>query len=175
MQEHANPVTAVTWRAPTLCSQNILLAASGYQVIGLHVPTSKVLSATCMPQQEGNVEEAILSMASNSNNTHIATGGSRGSVHLFDSRGTEVQHSLQFGKSESAEASLDNSVGHGHSNRVFAVCWHPEDPNLLFSGGWDKTVQVCLSPFFQHLMAACCHLLDCHCLLYLRLQRPQVS
>jgi len=32
--------------------------------------------------------------------------------------------------------------GRGHSNRVFALAWHPDDPQLLFSGGWDRTVQV---------------------------------
>ena len=28
----------------------------------------------------------------------------------------------------------------GHSNRVFAVRYHPDDGNVLFSGGWDNTV-----------------------------------
>jgi WD40 repeat protein len=140
LQEEPSPVTAVIWRAPTLCSQYILLAASGQRVISLHATTGTVLSATCMPQEEH--QETILSMAGNSDNTHVATGGSMGSVHLYDSRGTEVQHSLHFGRSASAEACLDSSVGHGHTNRVFAMHWHPEDPKLLFSGGWDKTVQV---------------------------------
>ena len=30
---------------------------------------------------------------------------------------------------------------HGsHSNRVFCIKWHPKDPNLFYSGGWDKAV-----------------------------------
>jgi WD40 repeat protein len=29
----------------------------------------------------------------------------------------------------------------GHMNRVFALQYHPTDPNLLISGGWDDTVQ----------------------------------
>lgn len=27
-----------------------------------------------------------------------------------------------------------------HSNRVYCTKWHPNDPNLLYSGGWDETV-----------------------------------
>ena len=30
----------------------------------------------------------------------------------------------------------------GHSNRVFSVKFHPEDPNVLLSGGWDNTIQI---------------------------------
>ena len=29
----------------------------------------------------------------------------------------------------------------GHSNRVFAVKYKPDDPNVILSGGWDNTVQ----------------------------------
>ena len=27
-----------------------------------------------------------------------------------------------------------------HSNRVYCTKWHPTDPNILYSGGWDETV-----------------------------------
>ena len=30
----------------------------------------------------------------------------------------------------------------GHSNRVFCVKCHPTDPNIIFSGGWDSTLQI---------------------------------
>lgn len=30
----------------------------------------------------------------------------------------------------------------GHSNRVFSVKFHPDDPNIVLSGGWDNTLQV---------------------------------
>jgi WD40 repeat protein len=29
----------------------------------------------------------------------------------------------------------------GHSNRIFAVNFHKENPNLIASGGWDNTIQ----------------------------------
>ena len=28
----------------------------------------------------------------------------------------------------------------GHHNRVFAGIYHPSDPNLFITGGWDNTV-----------------------------------
>jgi len=28
----------------------------------------------------------------------------------------------------------------GHANRVFVVRWHPTDPNIVLSGGWDNTL-----------------------------------
>jgi len=28
----------------------------------------------------------------------------------------------------------------GHANRVFSVKYHPEDPNILLSGGWDNNL-----------------------------------
>ena len=28
----------------------------------------------------------------------------------------------------------------GHSNRIFALKFHPSEPNIIISGGWDKTV-----------------------------------
>ena len=29
----------------------------------------------------------------------------------------------------------------GHHSRVFAGIFHPSDPNLFVTGGWDSTVQ----------------------------------
>jgi WD40 repeat protein len=38
----------------------------------------------------------------------------------------------------------DLDVGHvgSHDNRVFCLKWNLYDPNVFFSGGWDKTVFV---------------------------------
>jgi len=30
----------------------------------------------------------------------------------------------------------------GHSNRIFSCKYHPGDPNIIVSGGWDNTVQI---------------------------------
>ena len=31
---------------------------------------------------------------------------------------------------------------YGHSNRIFCVKFNPTDPNMIVSGGWDRTVQL---------------------------------
>ena len=40
-------------------------------------------------------------------------------------------------------SSINTQVMDGHASRVFSLKYHPTDPNLLISGGWDDTVQVC--------------------------------
>lgn len=30
----------------------------------------------------------------------------------------------------------------GHANRIFSVHFHPTNPNMIISGGWDNTIQV---------------------------------
>lgn len=54
------------------------------------------------------------------------------------------------GPATSSEASVAPSLsdltsrlaGDGHSNRVFAVKFHPLHPDLILTGGWDDTVRV---------------------------------
>jgi WD40 repeat protein len=41
-----------------------------------------------------------------------------------------------------ARRKFDLTTDKGHSDRVYAVKFHPSDPNLLFSAGWDNTVQM---------------------------------
>ena len=49
---------------------------------------------------------------------------------------------------------LSRSSSTMHTNRVFSIKFHPVEPNIVFSAGWDKTVQ------FWDLRAAepLCHL-----------------
>lgn len=35
-----------------------------------------------------------------------------------------------------------DSDSSGHSNRIFVVKFHPTDPNILLSAGWDNSVMV---------------------------------
>ena len=30
----------------------------------------------------------------------------------------------------------------GHSSRIFCVKYHPQDQNIIISGGWDRTIQI---------------------------------
>jgi len=35
-----------------------------------------------------------------------------------------------------------NGAGGSHSNRIFAVCFHPLQSDIILSGGWDNTIQI---------------------------------
>jgi WD40 repeat protein len=63
----------------------------------------------------------------------LAVAGSDGAVRLYDVDSRRLVQELVRG--------LDD-VAAGHSSRVFCVRWNPRDPDVLVSGGWDKTVQV---------------------------------
>ena len=39
--------------------------------------------------------------------------------------------------------SMTYSVMDGHMSRVFGLTYHPTDPHILVSAGWDDTLQVC--------------------------------
>ena len=148
------PIAALAWRTPTPSSQNILLAAQGNTVLGHHVTTGKqVSSVSIAPSEQG--EENILSMAASQTGSQVAVGGAHGSVHVFDSRGTTLQHCLKFGQVESAANALSSTSGHGHTSRVFALHWHSSDDHLLFSGGWDNTVQACFSVIADFVRGSC--------------------
>jgi len=43
-----------------------------------------------------------------------------------------MERGMGFGPNSSA----------GHSNRIFSCKYHPGDPNIIVSGGWDNTVQI---------------------------------
>ena len=36
---------------------------------------------------------------------------------------------------------MDHTVMDGHMGRVFSLKYHPSDPRVLVSAGWDDTVQ----------------------------------
>lgn len=37
---------------------------------------------------------------------------------------------------------MSAAVMDGHSSRVFSLSYHPTDPNIMISAGWDDTMQV---------------------------------
>lgn len=62
----------------------------------------------------------------------FAVAGSDTHVYIYDEATREKIHVMQEGP------------GHhpGHANRIFALKFHPQDPNILISGGWDRTLQI---------------------------------
>jgi WD40 repeat protein len=36
----------------------------------------------------------------------------------------------------------DDVTTTGHSSLIYSIAWKPDDPQVLVSGGWDRTIQV---------------------------------
>lgn len=69
----------------------------------------------------------------------FAIGGKEPTVKIFDEDSKKIAVTLRgalgsFGMGAKGDA--------GHSNRIFSIKWHPDDPNIIVSGGWDNTVQI---------------------------------
>jgi WD40 repeat protein len=60
----------------------------------------------------------------------FAAAGSDTRVYIYDEQTKQRIHIMTQG------------AGHlpGHANRVFTLKFHPQDHNLLLSGGWDRTI-----------------------------------
>jgi WD40 repeat protein len=83
-------------------------------------------------REEANELYALDCHASGS---HFATGGVDTNVRVYDWAKKAVVSVFTRRK-------FDQTTDKGHSDRVYAVKFHPSDPSLLFSGGWDNTVQM---------------------------------
>jgi WD40 repeat protein len=66
----------------------------------------------------------------------FATAGLDKIIRLYDYESQRIKSTLQRG-SEFSDQSLS-----GHTNRIFSLLFHPTDRNLLFSAGWDDSIQI---------------------------------
>jgi WD40 repeat protein len=124
----AFPVTCVRYR-PTLADEttrNVLLAttSSGF-VQHWHVSSGKAIHTIseqpnqtycCDYRRDGAV---------------FATAGQDFHIRIYDEATKTLASTLYGGTAE---------VTAGHSNRVFALKWHPTDRNVLLTSGWDNTL-----------------------------------
>eukprot|EP00053_Salpingoeca_punica_P003288 m.42285 g.42285 ORF g.42285 m.42285 type:complete len:348 (-) comp12092_c0_seq3:38-1081(-) len=140
----AHVLRAESERTPVTCirytpkESNTLLAtyASGC-VRKWHVTSNKCLST--VNTERIDTEGALTALDYRCDGEMYAVGGSDFIVRVFDSKTNKQVAALGPGKLHG----IDNGVApEGHTNRVFALAFHPSDPKTLVSGGWDKTVQV---------------------------------
>jgi len=71
----------------------------------------------------------------NQQSDKFATGGKDTKVRLYDYQSKKLI--TEYSRNE-----FDLETTRGHCNRVFSIKFNPNDTNVMYSGGWDDTVQV---------------------------------
>jgi COMPASS component SWD3 len=127
MKASEYPVTCIRWKPHNeFKPKNILVtvAADG-KITHFHTATGKALHTM---EEKDN---PIMCLDYNNSGSIFATGGSDKQVRLYDDNTKTLLGVMK----------QSNFSHPGHSNRVFAVNFHKDNPNLLVSGGWDNTIQ----------------------------------
>jgi WD40 repeat protein len=108
--------------------KHILLAtyASG-MVKFWHYPSSSCVHTINEPNK------TTLASSINSIASKFLTAGSDTIINLYDMETKTLVNQL--------EPSDAKDQHDGHRMRIFALCYHPNHPNVFISGGWDDTVQ----------------------------------
>lgn len=125
--EAENAVTAVRF-SPTVPKTFISISADG--IIKEWVKKNPELSWSF--KEEDN---ELYALDISTDGKTFSTGGSDKIVRLYDFETKKEIH--QFSRLK-----FDQTSPKGHSNRIYAIQYHPTDVNYLISGGWDNTVQI---------------------------------
>jgi len=128
------PVTSMQWK-PSLSnvgSSSCLMTASSSGCIDIwHVQSSKCVYS--INEEDNQIFAFAISPIPTRGNDgfKFATAGKDKIIRIYDDETKKLCTTLEKGF-------LANHVG--HSNRIFALKWKPDDPNILMSGGWDNCV-----------------------------------
>jgi WD40 repeat protein len=96
-----------------------------------------------MTKEEGN---EIYAVDFHPIGVKFATAGLDSKVRIYDGVTQKPLQILSEG---------NGTTTAGHSNRVFAVKWHPADIHITLSGGWDNTTQVGYISLWHNTMLNC--------------------
>jgi COMPASS component SWD3 len=105
-----------------------------------HTTSGKLLSTI------EEIDNEINALTYSKDGLKFTTVGTDGKIRIYDSMAMKLESSLSLGteivQTNSVLADyFVQGVTSGHSNRVFISKFHPLNPNLLISGGWDDTIQ----------------------------------
>ncbi|XP_065071468.1 uncharacterized protein LOC135696115 [Rhopilema esculentum] len=129
------PVMSVKFYPTT--TKNLLLAAGADGSISVW-DTEKLVHNESI-DEPGN---QIGAMDFSNDGTYFATAGKDKSVRLYDSETLQLKKNY-FGvdvlEMESDEISSSES---GHSRKILALKFHPDDRDVILTAGWDHTVKI---------------------------------
>ena len=117
------PITCLRWRE----NDKILSASSADGFIYTwHVKSGKLISK----YSEG--DNQVYCIDYDRNFTNLATAGKDFKVRIYDEATKSLLSTLERGSEKYS----------GHSNRIFALKFHPDNGNLLLSGSWDNSIYL---------------------------------
>eukprot|EP00413_Alexandrium_margalefii_P028655 CAMPEP_0204569132 /NCGR_PEP_ID=MMETSP0661-20131031/37577_1 /ASSEMBLY_ACC=CAM_ASM_000606 /TAXON_ID=109239 /ORGANISM="Alexandrium margalefi, Strain AMGDE01CS-322" /LENGTH=356 /DNA_ID=CAMNT_0051577213 /DNA_START=68 /DNA_END=1135 /DNA_ORIENTATION=+ len=126
------PTTQLRWRPHSAQSKtkSVLISVNAEfdgQILHWHIKSGKCLHTIT---EGGN---QIFCLDYFSDGSQFATAGRDRVVRIYDEVTKQQTMALQGG---------DMKDTAGHSNRIFSLKYHPTEPNIVLSGGWDNTVQI---------------------------------
>ena len=124
------PTSALSFRPLPMAqgTKNLYLAGSTSGELQLvHATTGKVMWSG---REEGNKVYAVEFQPEAG---RFATGGDDAAVRVYDAN--EMREERVFSRA-------DGFGSIGHSDPIYSIKWHSSSPHILFSAGWDQTVQM---------------------------------
>ncbi|KAG2374261.1 hypothetical protein C9374_010831 [Naegleria lovaniensis] len=129
-QQLSLPVTSIKFKPHYGygSSQNILLVSGSKGVVQhWHVTSEKLLNEIVEEDNQVYVVDY------RKDGSYFATAGKDSTVRLYDEETNVCVTQMRGGNGVTTA---------GHTNRIFSLKFHPNDDNILITGGWDNTVQI---------------------------------
>lgn len=147
----------------TTASRNVLLAAGSDGTLRhIHATSGRVLNTIVEPNNT-----QVYACDYCPSGKFFASAGNARCIRIYDEErhtlvseltgGNTVGNATSYGNNFSMLAAAaapitglapppakrnPEATASGHTNRIFAVTWHPTEPHMLASGGWDNTIQI---------------------------------
>lgn len=123
------PVTVCTWRPTSTALPSSCILVSGSvngDIFYWHCTSQRII------YQMTEEDNQIYTLSYRPDGMRLATAGKDFTVRVYDEETKALVSSFSQGI-------LHHS---GHSNRIFASKWKPDDENVLLTGGWDNSVMI---------------------------------
>ncbi|KAK8884443.1 hypothetical protein M9Y10_043553 [Tritrichomonas musculus] len=125
--EQRYPVTAVRF---SQADPKVIISASADGIIKEW--TTKNPQSVWETSEPGN---QIFALDMSKDGTIFCTGGSDTHLRVYDYAEKKIKIELMRNE-------FDLESTRGHTNRICSVHCHPSDTNIIFTGGWDNTIQI---------------------------------
>nr|XP_033795413.1 serine-threonine kinase receptor-associated protein-like isoform X2 [Geotrypetes seraphini] len=123
-------VTALSYHP---LSSKLLVAAGADGIISIYdIESTNVISFA----EAGNEINALDFCLDGS---VYATAGKDRHIRLYDSRTNEILHILEAPDIMNND---DLTLTSGHSRRIFALKFHPNEYHIFLTGGWDNSIKI---------------------------------